>query len=266
MNLDEPLALHFECHGAGQPLVILHGLFGSGRNWRSVANALAGEHEVYCVDLRNHGHSPHAPVMDYDALAADCAALLERLNLREVSLVGHSMGGKTAMTLALAHAQRLSRLIIVDIAPVAYADSHTALIEAMLALPLDRIKRRADADALLAPAIPAPSIRLFLLQNLEFEAGTARWRINLPVLKREMAKLVGAIPAAAHAVCAMPSIFIRGGRSDRVLDRHIPVISRYFPRHEIVTIPQAGHWPHAETPAAFMEALTAALQTEPPPR
>lgn len=253
------LALAHEVQGSGPPLVILHGLFGSARNWQSVARDLAGRYRVVRVDLRNHGHSPHAARMDYAALAADVHTLLAQLALTEVTLLGHSMGGKTAMTLALTEPTRIARLIVVDIAPVAYADQHTPVIDALLALPLDAIRRRQEADALLQAAIPDASVRLFVLQNLVLEASGARWRLNLPALKNGMAALSGGLPVAATARFAGTTDFIRGEHSARVLPAHAALIRAHFPHSSVHTVAGAGHWPHAEAPGEFTRALADCL-------
>ena len=233
--------------------MILHGLFGSSRNWRSVARNLADTYGVYTVDLRNHGRSPHANSMDYRDLADDVNALIASLDLHELALVGHSMGGKAAMTLALGDPSRLSHLVVVDIAPVAYTDQHAALIDAMIALPLDRVHRRSDADRILAEAIPDDSLRLFLLQNLVIDASGPWWRLNLDALRTEMPALVGPVPDLAGRQFDGRTTFVRGGRSDRIGAAHAAVISRHFPNSEILTIADAGHWPHAERPNEFVD-------------
>ncbi len=253
------LKLVYDEFGEGPPLVILHGLFGSARNWHSDAKRLAANYRVIAVDQRNHGRSPHADRHDYATLAGDIATLLDALDLHEVILLGHSMGGKAAMTLALNAPARLARLIVVDIAPVAYADQHTPLIEAMLALPLAEFSRRQEVERALASVVPDPAVRLFLLQNLQIDADGARWRLNLPVLRSAMPALVGALPVAADAQFAGPVHFIRGDLSDRVRDADLPRITRYFPHAEVHTVPNAAHWPHAEAPAAFKACLARGL-------
>ncbi len=253
------MRLIYDEFGAGPPLVILHGLFGSARNWHSDAKRLSANYRVIAVDQRNHGRSPHADRHDYTALAADIAALLDALDLHEVILLGHSMGGKAAMTLALTDPTRLAHLIVVDIAPIAYADQHTVLIDALLALPLANISTRQQAAAELADSVPDPMIRMFLLQNLQFEPTGARWRLNLPVLRAVMPALVGALPVASDARFDGPVHFIRGDLSDRVCDADLPRITRYFPHAEVHTVPNAGHWPHAEAPAEFRLSLARAL-------
>ena len=254
------VALAYDEVGAGEALLILHGLFGSARNWQSYAKELGTRYRVITADLRNHGRSPHTAQHDYTALAADIETLLDRLDIGQAALLGHSMGGKAAMTFALNAPHRVSKLIVVDIAPVAYADQHTPMIDAMLALPLNEIKRRQDADRLLAPAITDSSIRAFLLQNLNLTEHGAEWRLNLPTLRREMPKLIGAPPVTIDQSYPASTHFIRGANSDRVLTIHHTQIARHFPNFIIHTVANAGHWPHAEAPANFRVALDAALQ------
>ncbi len=252
------IPLTYDEFGSGPPLVILHGLFGSARNWQRYARALGARYRVLAVDQRNHGRSPHSDRHDYTALAADLTALLDELDLTRVILLGHSMGGKAAMTLALTKPTRLAKLIVVDIAPVAYADQHTPVLDAMLSLPLASITRR-EAERALESSVPDPAIRMFLLQNLQLDAAGARWRLNLPALRRSMPALVGALPVAANAQFMGPVHFIRGGRSDRVRDEDFPVIGDFFPNYRVHTVPNGGHWPHAEAPAEFEECLARAL-------
>lgn len=251
--------LVYDEFGSGAPLIILHGLFGSARNWQSQARQLAAHYRVIAVDQRNHGRSPHAARHDYAALAADIAALLARLDLADVTLLGHSMGGKAAMTLALTAPARLARLVIVDIAPLAYADQHTPIIDAMLALPLGEIRRRQQAELALAAAVPDAAIRMFLLQNLQFTADGARWRLNLPALRAAMPALVGALPVPDDTRFTRPVHFIRGANSDRVRDADLPRCRHFFPNLQVHTVFGAGHWPHAEAPAAFATCLEQAL-------
>jgi pimeloyl-ACP methyl ester carboxylesterase len=234
-------------------------LFGSARNWQSYARQLGARYHVIAVDQRNHGRSPHADAHDYATLADDIAALIRRLGLDEVVLLGHSMGGKAAMTLALTAPSHLARLVIVDIAPLAYADQHTLIIDAMLALPLGEIQRRQQAEQALAAAVTDPAIRMFLLQNLQFDNDRARWRLNLPALRRAMPALIGALPVSENAKFDGPVHFIRGGGSDRVRDVDLPRCRRFFPDLHVHTVAGAGHWPHAEAPAAFAACLEQAL-------
>ena len=253
--------LHYEIVGAGPPVVVLHGLFGAGRNWLTVARNLAAEYCFYLVDLRNHGASPHTEHMTYLDMVADVRALIVKLGLDDLALVGHSMGGKAAMTLALHDARAIRTLINIDIAPVSYHDRFGDMIVAMRALDLSMIKRRAEADRALTAAIPEQNVRLFILQNLLFEQGQPRWRLNLATLAREMAEILGPLPRAQDACFRGPTWFIRGELSDRVESEHLPLIAALFPNHHIETVAGGGHWPHAEAPAAFMASFRRALAT-----
>ena len=248
------MRLAFSEFGEGPPLVILHGLFGSGRNWQGIARRLSGW-RVIVADARNHGASPWADDMDYAAMADDVFALIDALGLDRPVLLGHSMGGKTAMTAALMRPGSIRALIAADIAPVAYVHSHLSLVRAMQAVDLTQVRRRADADAALSEAAPEPAMRDFLLQNLVFDGGTARWRINLEALAANMAALTGwSLPRGA-GVYDGPSLFVHGGKSSYVTAAHRGDIRRLFPNASIVTIDGAGHWIHADRPGEFLGAV-----------
>jgi len=251
-----PVPLAVERFGQGPALVFLHGLFGSGRNWRSFARPFAERWTCLLPDLRGHGRSPHARPIDYPSMAADVAAMLEREGFTEAVLVGHSMGGKTAMTLALEAPARVRRLVVLDIAPVRYVDhDHRPLIRALRALDLGAIRYRRDADRALAAAIPDPMLRAFLLQNLEIDARGARWRCDLEGLERHMPDLLD-FPAELHARrYDGPTLFVRGGRSDYVRDEHLPSIHRLFPRARIETLAGAHHWLHVSHGAELAALL-----------
>jgi esterase len=237
------------------PLAILHGLFGSGRNWASIAQQLAGDRRVIAFDLRNHGASAWTGGMHYGEMAEDVLAMLQERGWRRAALLGHSMGGKAAMVAALRDPDMVERLIVVDIAPVAYPPHHLGHLRAMRALDLSATKRRSEADRLLAAAIPDPAERGFLLQNLLFEDGHARWRLNLEAMEREMSVLVGFPPLPDNAVYSGPTLFLGGARSDYLLAEHEPAIRRRFPNARIERIEDAGHWVHAEQPAAFLRIV-----------
>lgn len=245
--------------GAGPPVVFLHGLFGSGRNWLGIAKALSPRFDVILADLRNHGDAPWNPDAGYEALAADVAALLDRLELPRVRLVGHSMGGKAAMVLALTAPERVERLVVVDIAPVNYGPGLDGLLESMRALDLRDITRRADADRALAPAVPDPAVRAFLLQNLEPRDGRLAWRLNLDALAAAMPVIRGFPDLPTSAAFAGRTCLIRGESSDYVRPDHEPVIRRLFPNADLHTVAGAGHWVHAERTEAFLEVLTGCL-------
>jgi esterase len=242
-------------YGAGPPLAILHGLFGSGRNWASIAKRLGERHRVVAFDLRNHGASPWAATMGYAEMADDVRASLAARGCRRFTLLGHSMGGKVAMLAALRDPEAVERLVVADIAPVAYRSRHLGIVRAMRGLDLAGIGRRAEADAKLAAAVPDPAERAFLLQNLVFDGGAARWRNNLEAIEREMPALTGFPPIPPETVYDGPALFVGGGRSDYLRPGHEPDIRCLFPRARIARIPEAGHWLHAEQPRAFLDLV-----------
>ena len=246
-------------YGAGPPLAILHGLFGSGRNWASIAQRLAVNRRVIAFDLRNHGASPWAETMDYREMAEDIRASLHARGYDRIALLGHSMGGKVAMMAALEHGAAVERLIVADIAPVAYPAHHLWHVQAMRRLDLAAIKRRSEADARLAAAVPDPAERSFLLQNLIFDNGGVRWRANLAAIEREMPRLVGFPAVAEGRSYEGPVLFIAGGRSDYLQPAHEPAIRHLFPKAEIARIENAGHWLHAEQPDAFLAIVESFL-------
>src|ERR1700693_1021351 len=237
------------------PLAILHGLFGSGRNWASIAQRLAAKRRGIVFDLRTHGASAWAGGMQYGEMAEDVLAMLDERGYRRAALLGHSMGGKAAMMAALRDPDMVERLVVVDIAPVDYRPHHLALAQAMRGLDLTGIKRRSEADQALATAIPDAGERGFLLQNLVFEDDHARWRVNLEAIERKMPDLVGFPAVPDNAVHRGPTLFIGGARSDYLLPEHEPEIRRLFPNAQIVRIEGAGHWVHAEQPAAFLQLV-----------
>ena len=249
--------------GSGTPLVILHGLLGSGRNWLGPAKKLnaAGRH-VVMADLRNHGHSPWGEPMTYPAMAEDVAELIQHLGAGPVDLLGHSMGGKAAMTLALSQSELVERLIVVDIAPVAYSHrSFADFIDAMRKLDLSSIQRRGDADTVMAADVDDVGMRAFLLQNLESDQnGGFRWRVDLEVLSRALPAMVGWQDPPDAAPFDRPTLVLRGALSPYVKDEGVAALRRLFPKVRIDAVPEAGHWPHVEAAEPFMAALTAFLE------
>lgn len=232
------------------PLVIAHGLFGTGRNFNSLGRRFAAGRRVVLVDMRNHGASPWTDEMDYPAMAGDLADAVERLADGRAVVLGHSMGGKAAMGLALTRPELVAGLIVADIAPLPYTHSHLDLVRAMRALDLSRITRRSDGDALLAEAVASPTLRSFLLQNLVVADGAARWRLNLAALEHEMPALIDWPEAWPHARYDGPALFVRGARSDYVPETAWPAIRELFPRAALESV-DAEHWLHAEKPAEF---------------
>lgn len=256
------IELAFECYGdGGAPIVVLHGLLGSSRNWQAVARRLAVRHRVLAFDLRNHGRSPHASRMGYDELVADLSAAITTRAAAPVHLIGHSLGGKVAMLLAIGCPTLVDSLVVVDIAPVRYPDRHSMIIDLMLNAPLASFGSRADADAWFAGAIPELALRQFLLTNLERGPDGFAWRPNLPAIAQALPELASFPDLPAGARYSGASLFIGGERSDYRIERDRDAILARFPRASLQLIPHAGHWPHAEQADAFNDCLSAFLAT-----
>jgi len=250
-----PLPLAHQEIGDGPPLIVLHGLFGSARNWASVARHLADRHRVYALDLRNHGASPWAEEMNYHAMAGDVVAFMNAHGLDRAALLGHSMGGKVAMAVALRHGARVHPLVTVDIAPVAYLPSFMPFMRAMQDLDLSALTRRSDADARLKDGIPDDAMRGFLLQNLTAGGGGFRWRINLAVLAAEMQHIADFPADLLEARYDGPALFLHGALSPYIKPPHHDIIRRLFPAAVITGIAGAGHWVHADRPQDFTKAV-----------
>jgi pimeloyl-ACP methyl ester carboxylesterase len=248
-----PVALAHETLGSGEPLLILHGLFGSKRNWMSIAKPLSRFARVIAVDLRNHGDSGRAPTMSYREMAADIAALADELRLEQVNIAGHSMGGKVAMMFALDHPARTRRLIVLDAAPVRYGTGFNRFVEAMRALPVSELNSREQADAGLSGAVPDPTTRQFLLHNLVREGSGFRWRLNLDGIADSLEELMDFPPLGANH--PGPALFLAAGRADYLLPAHHPTVRRLFPAAEFHTLADAGHWLHADRPEAVVGHL-----------
>jgi esterase len=251
------MILHATEAGQGDSVVLLHGLFGSARNFGAVQQQLARRCRVIALDLRNHGASPHDGDMGYTAMAADVLQTLDRLAALPATLLGHSMGGKVAMQAALTQPDAVARLIVADIAPVAYPPHHRAIAEAMAALPLSPGMTRAQAGSALSEAVPDAAMRAFLLQNLELGAAPA-WRIGLT-------EIIAALPVIegwqtpADARYGGSTIFMAGAASDYIRAEHRPAIRALFPNARFVTLKNAGHWLHAENPSGFVAVVEAFL-------
>ncbi|WP_293672422.1 alpha/beta fold hydrolase [Thiolapillus sp.] len=240
---------------SGTPVVLLHGLLGSLVNWQRIARSLGERYRVIVPDLRNHGRSPHSDDVSYPAMASDVLELLDDLDIPRAVPVGHSMGGKAAMVLALQHAERVERLAVVDIAPVvAYSGRLAQLLDALLALPLDRIENRAHADALLAERVSDKAVRDHMLQNLQRTDNGWCWRNNLQALRDGLDVISGFLEQAPKPYTGK-CCFIKGEHSDYIKEQSLPRIRALFPAAEIVEIPAAGHWVYAEQPQAFVETL-----------
>lgn len=237
-----------------RPLLLLHGLFGSSSNWHGIARRLADRYWTLVPDLRNHGLSPWSAQMSYEAIAGDIAALMDDLGIRQASVVGHSMGGKAAMWLALTQADRIGRLIVADIAPVRYQSRFAKILNGLNALPLEGLTTRELADSRLAAAVPEQAIRNYLLQNLVRDGGTWRWRVNLPVIGASISRIMD-FPIAAGRQYPAPTLFVYGTASDYVGGAQLATIKDLFPLARLRAIPNAGHWVYADQPDAFVAAV-----------
>jgi len=254
-----PVKLNYQIYGQGKPIIILHGLFGSSRNWTSIAKKLSENFQIINVDLRNHGGSDHADTMTYHEMAEDIYQLLNECNLEQASLIGHSMGGKVAMAFALNHQIVIKNLVVLDIAPVSYRREYIHLIEALLRLPVNEINNRKQADEALQSDIPETPLRQFLLQNLMQDGDGFRWRINLGVIKTSIEDIAGFPEAESGTIYKGPVLFLRGENSDYISSEYFSVIEKYFPNSNIHTIKDAGHWLHAEQPQAVLDKITSFL-------
>lgn len=243
------------------PLVIAHGLFGSARNFNTLGRKLAGGRRVVMVDMRNHGDSPWAGDTSYEAMAEDLAAVVRDRCGGHAVVLGHSMGGKAVMALALTRPEGLAGAIVADIAPVRYTHSHLSIIHAMQALPLDTVTRRSQGSEMLAGSIPDRSLRAFILQNLVVDGEGARWRLNVDALEAGMGDLIGWPEALDAARFGGPLLALYGGASEYMTDLLRPRVRELFPRAEFSVLPGAGHWLHAEQPDAFVGAVADWLAT-----
>lgn len=247
--------LNFRKTGEGYPLVILHGLFGSSDNWQSFALRMAEKQfEVYTVDLRNHGRSPHHPEHSYKAMAEDVLLLIKNEIRKPVALMGHSMGGKTAMRTALDFPEWIDKLIVLDIAPSAYPVLHAEIIAALKSIDLNTLTSRSEANNILSEKIKQEDTRQFLLKGLyRSDDNRFAWRFNLDVLEKEIEKIGEAVDS--DIPFAKPTLFIRGEKSNYVREEHFPQIRKLFPQSETLTAPAAGHWIHADNPEWMGEAV-----------
>ncbi len=243
---------------AALPLVIAHGLYGSARNWGVIARRLSDRRDVVAVDMRNHGMSPRFDTHGYPEMTNDIVEVIESLGGR-VDLLGHSMGGKAAMVLALTRPEHVRRLVVADIAPVAYSHDQTRHVLAMRGVNLATVATRAEADAELSASVDDPALRAFFLQSLDFREKPPVWRLNLDVLEAEMPKIVGWPGTQGRYNGA--ALFLTGANSDYVLPEHREVIRALFPKARFAKIPGAGHWLHAEKPREFEETVRVFLET-----
>lgn len=259
----QAISLNFTKQGDNsRSLIIMHGLFGSGRNWHGIAKQLSEHFTVYTLDMRNHGGSPHQAKMSYTDMATDVLQFMDQQGLSEAYVLGHSMGGKVAMTFALAHPERVTKLVVVDIAPVVYQHEFHNILIALRSIPLDTVASRKEADVILAKQIDIVSLRQFLLQNLvPLKTGGFQWRVNLDSIENNMDDIMGFPDAHTDKSFDVPSLFIGGGGSTYLAPRFHAAVTNFFPRADIHIIPKVGHWPHVEAPAEFLNSLNPFLQS-----
>lgn len=253
------MQLNFKKLGSGQPLIVVHGLFGSLDNWMSFAKTMAENYEVFLVDARNHGQSPHSSVFNYDAMANDLVDFVTTQLVYENKalpiVLGHSMGGKIAMQFAIDYPHLLSKLIVADIAPKAYPIHHHEIIEALQSINFDEIKSRSAADEKLAEKIADISVRQFLLKNLYWkEKEQLAFRFNLEVISNNIEE-VGKALITNNQTFSKPTLFVRGEKSNYILDSDKPEIEKVFTNSTLSTVTNSGHWIHAEQPNQFLEIV-----------
>jgi esterase len=242
-----------------KPMIILHGLFGSCDNWLTQAKLFVENHNVYTVDQRNHGLSPHSDYFDYTFMVSDLLEFIEDHRLKDPIIIGHSMGGKTAMNFAIAHPDKLSVLIIVDIAPRAYNLEHYTIAEGLNAITIDTLTTRNEADEQLSKFVPEPDVRQFLLKNLQRKAeGGFSWKINLKVLTAKLGNV--GVDILYKGVFDKPTLFIKGNRSNYVREEDSKHILELFPQAKLEGM-DTGHWVQAEKPKEFVDAVTSYLQS-----
>ena len=239
--------------GEGEPIIVLHGLFGSSDNWLTQAKLLANHYTIFSLDLRNHGQSPHSDDFDYPSMVKDLDEFIETNVLHNSVIIGHSMGGKAAMNFALAHPDKLSKLIVVDIAPKAYNLEHYTIAEGLKAIPVDKVASRNEADEILGQRVPEPDVRQFLLKNLQRKSeGGFVWKINLPVITDKLANI--GLDLQFPGSFDKPTLFIRGSKSNYIRDSDWDRIREVFPKAELESM-DTGHWVQAEKPQEFSDAV-----------
>jgi len=262
------MELFFRQLGSGEPIIILHGLYGSADNWHSIGRELAADHSVFLVDQRNHGNSPHHREHNYDLLSNDLNTFMLKHNLHRSIIIGHSMGGKTALAFGLKYPERVIKMIVVDISPLGYdsnnespeATGHDRIIRALQLINTDHIASREEADKQLQQAISSPSIRQFLLKNLKRKPdGKFRWAFNIQALAENMPAIFAGIihenETDPRSIPYFPLLFLKGELSGYIGPGDEEAIHHYFPWAELVVIPGTGHWVHAEKPIAFLKAV-----------
>lgn len=249
------MKLNFKKTGSGEPLIILHGLFGSADNWFSIAKELEDEFTLFLVDQRNHGDSPQSEDWNYKVMAEDLKELMEAESISETHLLGHSMGGKTAMTFALNYPDKVKKLIVADIAPRYYPVHHETILKGLNAVPIDSLKSRKEADDALSEYINNAGIKQFLLKNLTRVDGGFKWKVNLPVITDQIENVGEEV--SSEKPFENTTLFMGGENSDYIQDKDKEDIDRLFPNSHLIYIKNAGHWLHAEQPQVVVDTIKA---------
>lgn len=247
------MELYYRKYGKGKPIIILHGIFGMSDNWVSIAKRLTDDYEVFLLDLRNHGQSPHSFEFNYDVMNNDLSEFINEHGLTSPIIIGHSMGGKVAMNYALQNSEQVDKLIIVDISPVAYPEhyEHTEIIEAMLTVDFNKVKTYSDIDKQLEHSLLTTRLRQFLLKNvLKKDDNTFTWKFGLEEIRVNLDSLLEGIKWDKQYT--KPALFIKGGLSNYIKEEDYKIINQFFPNSEIKTIPNATHWVHADQPKIFL--------------
>lgn len=247
------MQLFFRESGQGRPIIILHGLMGSSDNWLPQAKMLSDEYRVFIVDQRNHGQSPHDEILNYKVLANDLKDFIQQQGLEKPVILGHSMGGKTAMNFAVAYPEMVGALVVADIAPKYYKVHHDVIVKGLKAIPIDSITTRGEADQVLADYVKEEDVRQFLLKNLTRKPeGGFSWKINLPVIDKSLEDIGQDLQF--EGVYDGPALFIRGANSNYVKDEDRDRIKQLFPKSTLITM-DTGHWIQAEKPKEFVEVV-----------
>ena len=262
------MELYYRHLGEGPPLIIVHGLYGSSDNWMNIARQLAEHYSVYLVDQRNHGESPHSAIHNYDAMRDDLIGFMDRQGLAKAVLLGHSMGGKTVMHLAISEPGRVEALLVLDMSPFTCEPGrhssqyslHTGIINGMLEVDFTRVEKREDVEEQLAGSIQSSRIRSFLMKNVvRNKDGSYRWRLNIEAIADEMDAIFAGLDTATQVEgqgsTGYPVLFVRGELSDYISDDCILEIRQIFPAAEFATIPGAGHWLHVEQPDLLVKTI-----------
>ncbi|MFT4662605.1 MAG: esterase [Patiriisocius sp.] len=247
------MLLNYKKYGEGEPLFIIHGVFGMLDNWQSLGKQWSDDFEIYLIDARNHGRSDHSETMTFEEMADDLKELLDHLGLEKMNLLGHSMGGKIAMKFAMLYPQLIEKLMVIDIGPKSYPMHHQGILKGLELLNFENYNSRKEVDSDLSKYVTDPGVRQFLLKNLYWkEKGKLALRMNLPVISENMINIIDTV---GYDSIDSPTLFVRGLLSDYIVDEDIDSIHIQFTDSEIVDVPNAGHWIHAQQPLMLHQII-----------